>query len=255
MLLTIVFERLGDELHRVLGLQTVGAHVDVDHRHGDLRLLLARQRDSATSQRQKPQGGRAGQRRADEARVSRPRQPQVHGCTRTSPAFTPERISTPSPTSGTDMGCPRCTGTSTGPATPSIIAKSIPYRVVTKAAGTTKVSRAPGNPDPYAFADEVVAQPGDGGVGHHPAILDLRIDEGDPAERRGLLASPCGQSASDPRLQKAGVALGDPEAQHVILLGDLRDGLARTTTVPARTGTFSTRRLAARARRLERPAP
>ena len=38
-------ERLGDELHRVLGLEPVGADVDVDHRHGDLRLLLARQRD------------------------------------------------------------------------------------------------------------------------------------------------------------------------------------------------------------------
>ena len=38
-------QRLGDQLYRVLGPQPVGAHVDVDHRHRDLRLLLARQRD------------------------------------------------------------------------------------------------------------------------------------------------------------------------------------------------------------------
>ena len=38
-------ERLGDQLDGVLGPQPVGAHVDVDHRHRDLRLLLARQRD------------------------------------------------------------------------------------------------------------------------------------------------------------------------------------------------------------------
>jgi hypothetical protein len=37
-------QRLGDQLDRVIGLQARGAQHDVDHRHGDLRLFLARQR-------------------------------------------------------------------------------------------------------------------------------------------------------------------------------------------------------------------
>ena len=40
-----LFQRLGDELGGVGGLQARRADLDVDHRHRDLRLLLARQRD------------------------------------------------------------------------------------------------------------------------------------------------------------------------------------------------------------------
>ena len=36
-------QRLGDQLDGVFGLEAVGAHVDVDHGDGDLRLFLARQ--------------------------------------------------------------------------------------------------------------------------------------------------------------------------------------------------------------------
>ena len=37
-------ERFGYELDRILGLQAVRLYADIDHRHRDLRLLLARQR-------------------------------------------------------------------------------------------------------------------------------------------------------------------------------------------------------------------
>ena len=90
-------QRLGHQLDRVGRLQAVGLHDDVDHRHADLRLFLARngqQRDQARRQRREQEQRR--QRRADR----RPRQPagkaEVHGCTSTSPALTPERISSPS---------------------------------------------------------------------------------------------------------------------------------------------------------------
>ncbi len=62
-----VFERPGDELDRVLGLVAVGRHHDVDHRHADLRLFLARQRDErerAGGERRQQQQRR--QRRRDE---------------------------------------------------------------------------------------------------------------------------------------------------------------------------------------------
>ena len=36
------FQRLGDEAHAVLGLEAVGPDRDIDHRHRDLRLFLAR---------------------------------------------------------------------------------------------------------------------------------------------------------------------------------------------------------------------
>ncbi len=53
-----VFERLGDQLDRVLRLVAVGGDQHVDHRHADLRLLLARQldeRDGADHQRRSEQ--------------------------------------------------------------------------------------------------------------------------------------------------------------------------------------------------------
>ena len=69
-------QRLGDELDRVLGLQAVGAHVDVHHRHGNLRLLLARQRDQRDeAEREGRQQEQRRQRRGDEIRVSRPAMP------------------------------------------------------------------------------------------------------------------------------------------------------------------------------------
>jgi hypothetical protein len=39
------FERLGDKTHRVLCLEAIRPQRNVDHRHRDLRLLLARECD------------------------------------------------------------------------------------------------------------------------------------------------------------------------------------------------------------------
>ncbi|MPL73164.1 hypothetical protein SDC9_18957 [bioreactor metagenome] len=64
--------RLGHELHRILGLQARSLQMDVDHRHGNLRLFLARQRDQrdqTDGERRKDNQRR--QRRLDES----PRQP------------------------------------------------------------------------------------------------------------------------------------------------------------------------------------
>ena len=62
-----VLERPGDELDRLVRLVAVGRDHDVDHRHADLRLLLARQRGErqrARDQRRKQEQRR--QRRVDE---------------------------------------------------------------------------------------------------------------------------------------------------------------------------------------------
>ena len=70
-------QRLGDELQRVLGGEPVGAHVDVDERDGNLRLLLARQareRDEPDGKRGKEQKRRQG--RGDEASRQPTRYPE-----------------------------------------------------------------------------------------------------------------------------------------------------------------------------------
>ena len=90
-----VLERPGDELDRLVGLVAVGLNDDVDHRHADLRLLLARQRgdgneagdDSGDEQER-------GQRRIDERAGDETRNPKLHGDTSASPSFRPARIST-----------------------------------------------------------------------------------------------------------------------------------------------------------------
>ena len=48
-----VLERPRDELDRLVGLVAVGRDDDVDHRHADLRLLLARQRDDGDARRRR----------------------------------------------------------------------------------------------------------------------------------------------------------------------------------------------------------
>ena len=66
-----VFERARDQFDRVVGLVAVGRDHDVDHRHADLRLFLARQRDErdrAGGERRQQEKRR--QRRLDEARGS-----------------------------------------------------------------------------------------------------------------------------------------------------------------------------------------
>ena len=60
-------ERLGDELDGVLGLEAVGRDEDIDHRHRDLRLFLARQSDERDeAERQGRQQKQRRQRRGDE---------------------------------------------------------------------------------------------------------------------------------------------------------------------------------------------
>ena len=62
-----VFERARDEFDRLVGLVAVGGDHDVDHRHADLRLLLARKRqrrERAREQRRDQQQRR--ERRVDE---------------------------------------------------------------------------------------------------------------------------------------------------------------------------------------------
>ncbi len=103
-----VFERAGDKFDCLLRLVAVGCDHDVDHRHADLRLLLARRRDDgdgAGDERRDQQERR--QRRIDECAGQRAGKPQFHGAARTSPSRRPERISTPS-----WRGSPSCTTTS-----------------------------------------------------------------------------------------------------------------------------------------------
>ena len=105
-------ERLGDELHRVLGLEAVGRDVDVDHRHRDLRLLLARQRD----QRDEAEGERGEQeerreRRVDERRGQPSGDAELHGTMTRSPGRRPVSTSTRGSPSASKAG-PRITATS-----------------------------------------------------------------------------------------------------------------------------------------------
>ncbi len=89
-----VFERPGDKLDRLAGLVAIGGDHDVDQRHADLRLLLARQRDGgdqAGHQRRDQQQRR--QRRANECAGEIARQAEFHGVTILSPSTRPERIS------------------------------------------------------------------------------------------------------------------------------------------------------------------
>ena len=114
-----VFERARDELHRLVGLVAVCLNDDVDHRHADLRLLLARQRhegDHARDERRKQQERR--QRRIDERAGENPGNAQLHGVTTSSPSLRPARIST-------DLSSPEPSWTTTS--TPSLsLTKSTP---------------------------------------------------------------------------------------------------------------------------------
>jgi len=107
------FQRLGHQLDRIRRLETLGVDPDVDHRHADLRFLLARngeQRDQADRERRQQEQRR--QRRADRGLGQTPGQSELHGRTKTSPLLSPERISSASGMSGRGSSRPRCTGTS-----------------------------------------------------------------------------------------------------------------------------------------------
>ena len=111
-------QRLGDELDRVLGLEAVGADMDVDHRHRDLRLFLARQgdqRDDAEHQRRQQEERR--QRRTDEGAGQAPRDTELHGTSTLSPGCRPVRISVISTPSRSKVW-PMMTATSTGSSVP-----------------------------------------------------------------------------------------------------------------------------------------
>ena len=90
-----VLERARDEFDRLVGLVAVRLNDDVDHRHADLRLLLARQRherDHAGDERREQQERR--QRRIDEGAGENPGDAELHGVTTSSPSLRPARIST-----------------------------------------------------------------------------------------------------------------------------------------------------------------
>ena len=85
-------QRLGDQLDRVHRLQPARLDVDVDHRHADLRLLLARQRvEREDADRQRRQQEQRRQRRVDEESGEDAGDAQLHGDgsagSRTSPAL------------------------------------------------------------------------------------------------------------------------------------------------------------------------
>ena len=90
------FQRFRDQLDRIGGAQAIGPHHDVHHRHGDLRLFLTRNHHQG--QETHGQGGHQDegrQGRSDEGAGEISGQTELHGCTRTSPADRPDRISTP----------------------------------------------------------------------------------------------------------------------------------------------------------------
>jgi len=101
------FQRLGDELDRILGLEAIGANNDVYHRHGDLRLLLAGERHQCHKAECE---GREQEKGCEGRRYESFRQPSgnaqvlnFHGSTTSSPALIPVRISvmaTPSRVTG-----------------------------------------------------------------------------------------------------------------------------------------------------------
>ena len=102
-----VLERTGDEFDRLVRLVAVGGDDDVDHRHADLRLFLARQREDgerAGDQRRQQQERR--QRRIDEGARQNAGKTELHGATNVSPSLRPARISTPlrSPSSRVSPG-------------------------------------------------------------------------------------------------------------------------------------------------------
>ena len=91
-----ILERTGHEFDRLARLVSVGADQDVDHRHADLRLFLARQgkhRQGAGDQSRQKQKGR--QRRRYEGSGQNPGDAELHGATNVSPSLRPDRISTP----------------------------------------------------------------------------------------------------------------------------------------------------------------
>ncbi len=90
-----VFERTSHQFDGLIGFVTVGRNDDVDHRHADLRLFLARkryERDGAGDQRRQQKERR--QRRLDEGAGENPRDAELHGVTISSPSLRPARIST-----------------------------------------------------------------------------------------------------------------------------------------------------------------
>ena len=118
----------------------------------------------------------------------------------------------------------------------------MPKRVTMKAGHDEARALAGRDPDADPLADEIIAETGDACIGDDAAVFDLRIDELDRAELGAALAE---VFAVDPDriagLEEARMALRHAQAQHEILLGDGRDRFAANTTVPAVTGTVSTR--------------
>ena len=65
----------------------------------------------------------------------------------------------------------------------------MPKRVTMNDAGHDDALALAGrDPDADALADKIVAETGDGRIGDHAAVLDLRIDQADGAELRAAFA-------------------------------------------------------------------
>ena len=90
-----VLERPGDEFDRLVRLVAVGLNDNVDHRHADLRLLLARQRGDGEAARQyRCDEQERRQRRIDERAGEKAGKPELHGDTSRSPSLSPASTST-----------------------------------------------------------------------------------------------------------------------------------------------------------------
>ena len=106
-------QRLRHEPRRILRLEAIGANLDIDHRHGDLRLFLARKLNKGDAAQH--QGGKQNKRRqrgGDERLCEVSRYPELHGRTSLSPGFRPASTSTPSPSPSSRAGWPGWTTTS-----------------------------------------------------------------------------------------------------------------------------------------------
>ena len=84
------------------------------------------------------------------------------------------------------------------------------------------------HPDLDALADEIAAQVGGSGIRLDLAVLDLRVNQADFAEfRRAWAGIITVQPYRVPDMQQWCVVFGDIEAQHVILVGNGGDAVAR----------------------------
>ena len=230
MLLTMVSSGSVTSFTASSALRPLASHEDVDHRHGNLRLLLARQGEEGDEAHR--QGGEQEQRRErrlDEGARQAPGNAEAHGVTTVSPSRRPERIST----EGVPLSSkrwPMMTGTSTSPCELHVVDAGAGG----DGGGRHRDHRLHGDGDPHAgaLADEEVTEVGDLDIGQHVAVVDLGIDLHHLAvAKRGILGKIGHAAAADDhviaKLDVAGVALRQRQAEEIAAAGDAGDGFAR----------------------------